>query len=462
MKNRITLLIISMSLTLPVLAQKGSLIDTQADLPDSYWNSEEFQKRFLGTYGQNSEIEPEIPEEQFEIMQAVQGLMSEDTESATVELELLLLDDPDEELSGQFDFILANLFFQADENKKAIKWYQSAVDKFPKFRRAWKNLGLVYAKAGQIDKSIKPFTEAIALGENDALTYGLLGVALLQKEDYLSAESAYRTALLFEPDTLDYKLGLAKAILQQQKFGEASALTAELIKNYPDKEEFWLMQANAYLGLNQPMKAAENFEILDRMGKASADSLNLLGDIYTSQEMMSLAANAYSRALSANTSGDPSPALRAAKILAGRSAYNEAKTLIANIKKIAGDRLNKEQTKDLLKTESRIALAEGADEEAVKVLKETIEIDPLDGDALLLLGQHYQRYDEPEQAQRYFERAVDLEDFEADASVRLGQLFVAQKKYSEALSFLRRAQDIKPRDSVGQFLAKVERLAKSQ
>jgi tetratricopeptide (TPR) repeat protein len=456
-----TLLTLILIIVTSSVLQAQQLPEKKATVPESYWKSEEFQKRFLNTYGSNKEIEPEIPDEQIEIMQAVQELMAEDVDSAATELELLLQDDPDNELSAQFDFILANLFFQTDKNEKAAKWYNSAVGKFPKFRRAWKNLGLVYAKSGQMRKSIKPFTEAIALGENDALTYGLLGTALLQQEDYLSAESAYRTALLFEPETLDYKLGLAQAILRQQKFGEAVALTGELIAKHPEKADFWMMQANAYLGLEQPMKAAENFEILDRMGKATPESLNLLGDIYATLENMGMAANAYARALKADESGKPDPALRAARILAGRAAYSEAKLLISEIKKVAADRLSPEQKKDLLKTESRIALAEGADEEAAKVLQEVVEMDPLDGDALLLLGQHFQRYDEPEKAQMYYERAADLEKFEADASVRLGQLFVSLKKYSEALTHLRRAQEIKPRDNVGQFLEKVERMAKS-
>ncbi len=459
MRTILTILII-IHCTLGLQAQT-KLPDKTADVPESYWNSEEFQKRFLGTYGMNSEIEPEIPDEQIEIMQAVQEMMSEGTEAAAVELELLLQDDPDNELSAQFDFILANLFFQADKNEKAAKWYNSAVGKFPKFRRAWKNLGLVYAKSGQMKKSIKPFTEAIALGENDALTYGILGTALLQNEDYLSAESAYRTALLFEPETLDYKLGLAQAILRQQKYGEAASLAGELISKYPDKPDFWMMQANAYIGLEQPMKAAENFEILYHMGKATPESLNLLGDIYATLENLSMAANAYARALKSDENGKPDAALRAAKILAGRAAYGEAKQLIGEIKKVAMDRLTDDQKKDLLKTESRIALAEGADDEAAKVLQQVVEMDPLDGDALLLLGQHFQRYDEPEKAEAYYERAADLEKFEADASVRLGQLMVGLKKYSEALTYLRRAQEIKPRENVGQFLEKVERMAKS-
>lgn len=458
MKKQLIFILISVT-ACSLMAQK--VPEKTASVPESYWNSEEFQKRFLGTYGLNSEIEPEIPDEQIEIMQAVREMMAEDSDSAAVELELLLQDDPDGELSAQFDFILANLFFQADKNEKAAKWYNSAVAKFPKFRRAWKNLGLVYAKSGEMKKSIKPFTEAIALGENDALTYGLLGTALLQNEDFLSAESAYRTALLFEPETLDYKLGLAQAILRQQKFGEAASLAGELISKYPDKPDFWMMQANAYLGLEQPMKAAENFEILDRMGKATPESLNLLGDIYATLEKMSMAANAYARALKADENGKPDPALRAAKILASRAAYGEAKLLIAEIKAVASDRLTTDQKKDLLKTESRIALAEGADEEAAKVLLEVVDIDPLDGDALLLLGQHFQRYDEPEKAQNYYQRAAGLEKFEADANVRLGQLLVGMKKYSEALTHLRRAQEIKPRESVGQFLEKVERMAKS-
>ena len=50
---------------------------------------------------------------------------------------------------------------------------------------------------------------------------------------------------------------------------EAAALAEELIAKDPDRPEYWLLQGNAYVGLEQPQKAAQNFEIVARMGKAS-------------------------------------------------------------------------------------------------------------------------------------------------------------------------------------------------
>jgi len=91
-----------------------------------------------------------------------------------------------------------------------------------------------------------------------------------------------------------------------------------------------------------------------------------------------------------------------------------------------------------------------------------VAIDPLDGEALILLGQHSARAGNPEQAVFYYERAANLEKFEADAKVRHAQLLVGQGKYQEALPLLRRAQSIKPRDNIQQYLEQIERVAQGK
>jgi len=431
--------------------------EKDAPVPDNFWSSDEFKKGFLGTYGMHPDVEPKLADTEMELMQQLQKLMSEDIGSAASSLQEIITP----EMSAQFDFILANLYFQQEKLDDAAKWYQSAVDKFPKFRRAHKNLALVYAKKGEMDKAVKPLTKTIELGETSGLVYGLLGLALLSREDFISAETAYRNALVFDPDALDYKLGLAKCIFQQQKFGEAVAISTELIQRFPDRKDFWILQANAFLGLNQPMKAAENFEIMDRMGIAPAESLTLLGDIYVNGGLMSLAASAYGRALDKGGQ-NAGPGVRAAKILASRSAYDEAKSLITKIKSTPGLALEGKEKKDLLTTEARIAVAEGNNESAVKVLEEIIKMDPLDGDALMLLAQNYSRTGDPDKAVFYYERAAGIEAFEADAKVRLAQLYVSQSKLDQAVPLLRRAQEVKPRDNIGEYLARVERMAKAK
>jgi Flp pilus assembly protein TadD len=116
----------------------------------------------------------------------------------------------------------------------------------------------------------------------------------------------------------------------------------------------------------------------------------------------------------------------------------------------------------LLKIEARLAVAEGQGGDAANVLEEIVKLDPLDGEALILLGQHCARTNEPERAIFYYERAASLERFEAEAKVRHAQVLVSQSRYQDALPLLRRAQEVKPRDDVGRYLEQVERVARSR
>jgi tetratricopeptide (TPR) repeat protein len=302
----------------------------------------------------------------------------------------------------------------------------------------------------------------IELGGGDALTYGLLGFAYSSSDNSLSAESAYRMAVLIDPATLDWQMGLARSLFKQERYAEAVALCKGMIEAHPERADLWLLQANAYIGLNQPLKAAENYELVDRLGQATVESLNMLGDIYVNESLFEMAVNAYIRALEKNPDGSAERAIRASKVLIARGALEETKRLIARIENLHGERLDTAGRKDLLKLRARIAVAEGSGAEEAKVLEEIVALDPLDGEALILLGQHAARANDVEKALFYYERAESLEKFEADAKIRHAQLLVGQGKYAEALPLLRRAQELKPRDDIQKYLDQIERVAKSR
>ncbi len=139
----------------------------------------------------------------------------------------------------------------------------------------------------------------------------------------------------------------------------------------------------------------------------------------------------------------------------------EARDLVAKTRAAAGDRLDDEQQRKLLKLDARIAIADGKGEEAARVLEEVVSLDPLDGDALILLGQHYQRAGDLERALVYYERAGNVEAFEAPAKARQGQVLAAQGKYDTALPLLKRARDLKPSDQLALYIEQVERLART-
>ncbi len=452
--------VLSLSLTAMVQSAWASAVETRlSEVELEIWRSATFQRQFAESYLAETEIEPRVTQAERDRMLSVLELISSDSLD---EAARLLQRHTKDASSAVFDFTLANIYFQKDQLEPAAEAYERAVAKFPKFRRAWKNLGLIHVRNSDFAKAIPALTRTIELGGGDALTYGLLGFAYSSVENNLAAESAYRLAVLLDPVTLDWKMGLARSLFRQQRHADAAALCETLIAENPSHADLWLLQANAYIGLNEPLKAAVNYELVDHMGKSTADSLTMLGDIYVNQELFEIAVGSYLRALEMDPGRTSQRAIRAAAVLTARGAYEETKRLIERIETLPGNDLDTEQRKDLLKLRARIAVAEGSGQDEIRVLEEIVALDPLEGEALILLGQYCARAGDSEKAVFYYERAQSLEKHEADARVRHAQLLVQQGKYTEALSLLRRAQDVKPREDVQKYLEQVERVARSR
>ncbi len=451
------------------------------------WNSEHFKKQFTLSYIAETEIEPSVTMDERDTLQEILKLIGEDKLERAKER---LQDDRGENASAVYDFTVGNIFFQQGELDDAAAAYRIAVEKYPKFRRAWKNLAIIYVRQEKFESAALALTRVVELGGGDSVTYGLLGFSYSRLEKHISAESAYRMAVLLDPETLDWKLGMARSFFMQERFAEAAAMCQQMIVEYPSQIDLWLLQANAFISMEQPLRAAENYELLHRMGESTFDTLSTLGDIYINAELFGLAVDAYMRALAVDDLGEPDRVVRGIKALAGRKAMGQAEQLIDRVDEVFADKLTDETRKEILKIQARLAVARGGSAEEAKILEQIIQLDPRDGEALILLGQYYMRQfdrtyeraqaakandkaqdtekltDEAEtyfaKAAMRFEQAANIDSVEADARVRHAQLLVKKKQYKDALRLLRQAQRINPRDNVQEYLEQVERIAKSQ
>lgn len=440
----------------PVAPEATRFAPVAADHPlASVWNDPEFTRRMLGSYGFLSEAEPRLnAEEQKVYREKIVPMLREDPKQAIPELEKLIKP----EASALFDFTLGNIRFQTDDLTNAITHFEAALVKFPDFRRAQKNLGLAHIRAGNYEAAIKPLSRTAALGGADSKTFGLLGFAQMNLQRYTSAEAAYRQALLFEPENVDFRLGLVKCQIAQANYDGALTVLDELIRQFPERDNLWALQANVFIQKEQPAKATVNFEMLRRLGKANAAQLFTLGDLYLAQEIRDLALSAYLEASEKDAGATPAKALRAAELLVARGALPEAKQLFAKLKAATTPLAGNDELR-LWKIEAKAAFAAGESEQAAAMLEKVAERNPLDGEALLLAGDHYARSDQKEKAQLRYETAGKLEGFEADALLKQAQLKVQGQKYAEAVDLLRKAQKSKPRDNVQRYLERVEQLA---
>jgi tetratricopeptide (TPR) repeat protein len=434
---------------------------TQVSPPDlsAIWGDPGFQKSFVAGYGINPELEPKISPDEIAVLELVRQLMPNDLPAA----EALLRDSVRNDGSAILDLTLGGIQFQQERLDDALTNYRTATSKFPSFRRAYRNIGLICVRQSKIDDAIAAFNKMIELGGADAYSYGLLGFCHSGKQDYQPAEAAYRNALLLQPENVEWRLGLTRSVFKQGKYEDAASLLDVLIATFPEKPDFWMLQAHTYLGLKQPAKAAVNLEALDSIGKSSVDSLYTLGDIYLSESLPDMAFGAFARAIDKDPAQPPARAIRCTEMLAARGGSQQAKALLGKVRSQWDASMSDTDKRKCLKLQARFAMASGAgDEETAKVLEEVIELDPLDGEALMLLGQHHSKGGRPDQAILYYERAARIDAFAAPAKVKIAQVYVSQGRFADALPLLRDAQSIRPREDVARYLEQVERASKSK
>ena len=269
----------------------------KTQLPESelaVWKSPDFRRRFTESYIAETDVEPKLSEPEREQMQKILELLGENKVDQAA---ALCLKYGGERSSAVFDYTLGNIHYERKEYDKAAAEYRKAVAKHPKYLRAWRNLGLLEARQNRQAEALKALTRVVELGGGDAAIYGLMGYAYTTLEQDVSAESAYRMAILMDPVTLDWKKGLAMSFFRQKRFAEAAAMCDQLLKEDPDRAEIWMLQANAYIGMKRPLDAAENYEMVDKLHKSTASTLTMLGDIYINEELYEMAVSSYARAL---------------------------------------------------------------------------------------------------------------------------------------------------------------------
>lgn len=423
------------------------------------WNDPEFKEWFTRSYIAETDIEPGVTINETEVVAEVRELMSKDRPDAAL---ALLAEQRGPAASAVIDYLAGNIHFDRENPASAAAAYRVAIDKHPKFRRAWQNLGLALVQLDRNGEAIEAFSTMIALGGGDALTFYQLGRAHLKAGNALAAETAFRNAMLMDGDSPIHENGLLQALYAQERFEEFVALTARMIADDPDNASLWSAQADGYLGLEQPLRAAENLEMVASLDAATFQSQVRLGTIYAREELFDLAADAYLAALAIDAEGDVGQILFPAEVMLGRGACEDARRLLEGVEAAAGARLDDSQRKKVLKLRSRIALAEGAEGEEAALLEEIVELDPLDGEALIYLGQYHQRQGDVERAIFYFEQAGDLADHEVRAKIEHARLFVGEGRFTEAIPLLKRAQALQPRDAVQAYLEQIERIAQKR
>jgi len=446
-----------------VLLLSASLEGQPHELRENTWSNPEFVNWFTGSYAFNGQVNPRINSDEEALFKEIAGLMQNQPGAAIAAIETYIEEvgkEADGDYSPALDYTLGSLHLQGGSLRMAIAQYEKAIDRFPTFQRAFQNLGLARVQAGNHAEAIPALTKAIELGANSGTVWGLVGFSYLNLGKPTQALSAYNQALLFQPESGDWKTGKLNALLDAGQLDKALSLLDEMLEEDPDASNLWLQQANAFLGKGRTLEAAANLEWVARQGGASAQSFLLLGDIYLNEGMPPLAVGAYEAALATGDLG-VDRLLTVVDNFFVRGATGQAETFLETIRETFDAELTDAEELRALNLEAQVALSEGRREEAAGLLESIIERDPLNGSALISLGDYYRDTGKSELALLQYERATRVEEVEVRALLALGRLHVAEKDYREALRFLREAQVIEPRSYVADYIDQLERVVRS-
>lgn len=447
--------------------------------PSNLFRDPKFVRDFVGSYGFLSDVEPKVSTEEQALLVIVREKF-EASQFREAEQEIVrfiqTIENPTDpeipkgEISPAMVFVLGNLYFQADRTDEARRAFLEAIRRFPRFRRAHTNLGYLYISRNMTDEALPMLQKAIELGENSSRAYGLLGYCHLLKKNALAAENAYRQAYLLDPASRDWKLGLAQALMAQEKYAESANLIGTLIEENPNDKQLWLQQTNAYLSMEKKEEAAVNLEVLRLKGLADESNLNLLGNLYMDRNEPQLALYAYLAAMEKAEKLNVPQTVKSAKILSDYGYPDKADSFISEVRKKAGDSISDADKLSLMLTEVSVAQAKKEPDRVDMLLNQLLEMNPANGDVLLEYARHKDLLSREEadaekrtalvvEARTNYQLALRNDAVAYPANLALGQMLVRERRYPEALPHLQAALELKKSDNLEQYVSRVRRAA---
>ncbi len=416
-------------------------------LSENTWSNPEFVNRFMGTYGVDTEKSPSVTKEEAGVFRQVSAVAGNNPNAAIN----LLRNANSSNASAAIDFAMANFLLQTRNLSSAINSYQTAIRKFPNFGRAYKNLGLAYIQQNNFRQAVPNLTKALEILGGDGGLFGLIGFCHLNEGRYGPALDAYRFALVFQPNSRDWRLGQLKALQNLRQYKDVEAIIYRYIQENPSEPEFWLQQANAFIAQKKYSEAAANLEIVDLLGASDRDMLILLGDIYVNLNAPTLALEPYNRALATGTL-EAKKALDLAKVLSRRLNPIQLQGFLESITKNYGSRLSEQDELTLLTLKAANALAMNEKDSAMIMLSQVVAKDPINGSALLTLGSYNYGEKDYIKSLDYYSRAEKIEAVKVEALLGSARVLVKQQKYYKAINRLKEAQVISDQPFIAQYI----------
>lgn len=357
------------------------------------------------------------------------------------------------ETSAAIEFAEAVYWADATQTDEAQNALRRALAKYPRFHRARMNLAkLLMEQEDYAAASLQLRALLSADAPDRAEAWRLLAYALREQQLLPAAETAYREAMAFYPEDRALRLGLLSCLIEQERYAEAVPWARQELAVEPDRREFWGLLANAELAADQRDRALRLLECAHRLGAADPAMLAVLGDLYLDQELPEPALACYREAALL----DHAPVSR---LLAGFEALVLSRNLTeaSRLDEVLSQRQDQYTPGQRLRyrtLRAALAAATGRTEDAIGTYRQVLDEDPIQGEALLALGDLLLARN-PDEARELFLRAARLDRYQTQAWTALARLAVEQGDMAAAANWVQQALARKADPALERYLAQI-------
>ncbi|MGH9792720.1 MAG: tetratricopeptide repeat protein, partial [Candidatus Acidiferrales bacterium] len=144
--------------------------------------------------------------------------------------------------------------------KMAAELYKRVVEKDPKYKGAWLELGTVHSVMRQFDEAIAAFNKQIELNPYDERAYNSLGSVFRQQQKFDDAIKAFRKQLEISPLDQIAHIQLGDVYRETKRYDEAVVMLERAVVLAPRDAGLFVSLGDCYLNLKQPEKALEAFD----------------------------------------------------------------------------------------------------------------------------------------------------------------------------------------------------------
>lgn len=444
--NRSLFYLLTASVATPALALEPLPVSKE------FWKDPAFVSSFNGSYRINARIEPNLSGEERAVLVQVQKKMESGERDAALKL---LSDSELTKSSAALLYNIGNIQFELGKNDEAIQSFQAALKLYPSFRRAHRNLALSYVRNNDYERALPSVLEAVALGDQDGTTLGLLGYCYLQKEKYASALQAYRAAQLTQPDMADWKIGAAQCLGELDRLDEAEKLIIEVSEQRPEEVSYQLLLSDIQYRMGKMDASMAGLEWLRRKGQLASESKITLGNMYVMQGDLRQASDLFKEVAAAMEPKLQEPYLNATERVLERNLWELAAEMIDALKNI---KIEDKSLSAKSKCMRAILAMRAGEPQAKDLLSEVLASNPNHGEALVLMGDWYKGQKEYEHAALQYERAAKLPDYGKEAWLAHGRMLVEQKRFEAALPLLKKAAEGDQDPYLAKYIKAVENL----